>query len=68
MRKYRNNDRVKFINTNTSLDGLTGRIVGVSFSYAEFAQYIVLFDIRRIYDNEEWSAIQITEYCLEKID
>jgi citrate lyase alpha subunit len=64
--KFKNGDRVQFHSTSdTELDSITGKIVGVTAIDAHAAHYIVLLDTK--YSTYPWDAISITEHCLKGI-
>ncbi len=61
---YRPNDRVVFHKTASVLDGLSGKVIGISADFAEMTFYIVKLDLPL--KDFKWSAIVMTEHCLKE--
>lgn len=67
MMKFKIGDRVKFV-SSLELDGITGEVAGYSFSDVLSEHCIVILDNPLEREDGLWKAINITQYCLEKID
>ena len=73
--KFQLNDDAVIVRTNSNLDGEEVTILGIAGDLNTYAHYIVLFkNVRKIpvgfilEPTYNVLAIQITEYCLEKIN
>jgi hypothetical protein len=64
MNNFKIGDRVKFVKA-MELDGMTGEVAGYNDVYSEHC--IVILDIPLLRKEGQWKAINITQYCLEKI-
>jgi len=61
MKNFKYDTIVEIVNTNSSLDGVTGKIKGIAQDFGDYKHYIVSCE-KPIKD--DFTSIAITEHCL----